>query len=233
MPLYMYDKKDDDFDTQVSLFDYMDENVKIEQSYRKRYAISDASLKKFQDIYGSKIDKEAIFYYVYAVLQSRQYIENYADNLSKEMPRIPMLDGFMDYVDIGKKLADLHINYEREIEPTEIGLKVAIDKLEYRVNKMKFKKHGKQVCKDTIIYNDFITISNIPERAYEYVVNGKSAIEWILERYAVTTDKASGIVDDPNTYKDSKYIFELLISVIGVSIKTQDLIDSMPAYKEI
>lgn len=82
-------------------------------------------------------------------------------------------------------------------------------------------------------HNDYITISNIPKRAYEYIVNGKSAIEWILERYAMTVDKASGIVDNPNTYEDSKYLFDLLISVINVSIKTMDLIDSMPEYKEI
>lgn len=83
-------------------------------------------------------------------------------------------------------------------------------------------------------YKTFVpTISNIPERAYEYVINGKSAIEWIVEKYAVTVEKVSGIVDDPNIYQSSKYIFDLLISVIGVSLKTQDLIDRLPEYKEI
>ena len=85
----------------------------------------------------------------------------------------------------------------------------------------------------TIIFNDYITISNIPERAYEYVVNGRSAIEWIMESYRVKVDKDSGITDDPNTYGDEKYIFNLLISVINVSLKTLDLIDTMPEYKEI
>ena len=144
-----------------------------------------------------------------------------------------MLSNFMDYVEIGKKLADLHVNYETPVSPEKIGLVVKLDKPEYKVTKMKFKKQGKEICKDTIIYNDYITISNIPKRAYEYIVNGKSAIEWILERYAMTVDKASGIVDNPNTYEDSKYLFDLLISVINVSIKTMDLIDSMPEYKEI
>lgn len=233
MPMYMYDRIDEGFYNELTLFDFLEEDVKYKPKYKKRYAISDASLKKFQEVYGNRVDKDAIFYYIYAVLQCKGYISAYEDNLSKEMPRIPMLDKFMDYVEIGKALADLHVNYERIISPDELGLVVQMDKPEYRVTKMKFRKQGKETCKDTIIYNDYITISNIPERAFEYVINGKSAIEWLLERYAVTVNKASGIVDDPNTYKDSKYIFDLLISVIGVSIKTQDLIDSMPEYKEI
>ena len=98
---------------------------------------------------------------------------------------------------------------------------------------MQFKKDGKTALKDTIIFNEYITIGNIPERAYEYVVNGKSAIEWVMERYAVTTDAASKITDDPNLYGGEKYIFELLISVIALSVKTQDLIDNLPEYKEI
>ena len=86
---------------------------------------------------------------------------------------------------------------------------------------------------DTIIFNDYIQISNIPTQAYEYVINGKSAIEWLMERYAVTVDKASGIVDDPNQYGDEQYVFNLLLSIIYVSMKTQELVDSMPEYKEI
>ena len=144
-----------------------------------------------------------------------------------------MLDGFIRYVEIGKKLADLHINYEKQITAEKIGVVVNIDKPEYKVTKMKFKKQGKTVLKDTIIYNDYITISNIPEKAYDYVINGKSAIEWIVERYAIKVDKASGIVDDPNTYKGGKYIFDLLLSIIDVSVKTQNLLDDMPEYKEI
>ena len=139
----------------------------------------------------------------------------------------------MQYVEIGKDLADLHINYEKSISAEEIGIIVDMEKPEYKVTKMKFKKQGKVICRDTIIYNDYITIRNIPERAYEFIISGKSAIEWIMERYAVTVDKASDIVDDPNTYKGGKYIFNLLISVIGVSIRTQNLIDKMPEYKEI
>lgn len=233
MPLYMFDKIDDNFDNQPTIFDYMNEDMKMAPKYKKRFAISDAALKKYQEVYGSKIDKISIFYYTYAVLQSKKYIETYADNLSKEMPRIPMLEGFMSYVEIGKALAELHINYEHPVSAEEVGVTVNVDKLEYKVTKMKFKKQGKNILKDTIIYNDYITISNIPEKAYDYVINGKSAIEWIVERYAIKVDKASGIVDDPNTYKGGKYIFDLLLSIIDVSVKTQNLLDDMPEYKEI
>ena len=231
MPMYMYDKVDEG--EQLNVHDFFKGNIEYNSNYKKRYAISDGVLKKFREVYGSRVDKEAIFYYTYAVLQCKEYINTYKDNLSKEMPRIPMLDKFMDYMRIGKALSDLHINYERIMDPQEIGITIDIEKPEYNVIKMKFKKKGKNVYKDTIIYNDYITINNIPEKAYDYIINGKSAIEWIMERYAFTVDKASGIVDDPNTYKDGEYIFNLLVSVIGVSLKTQDLIDSMPEYKEI
>ena len=201
--------------------------------YKRRFAISDVSLKKFKEIYGNKVEKEDIFYYLYAVLQCRKYIEIYGDNLSKEMPRIPMLDKFLEYVRIGKELAKLHLAYEQEIDPASIGLEIQIDKPNYNVKKIQFKKEGKTVQKNTIYFNHYITISNIPERAYEYVVNGKSAIEWVMERYAVRVDKVSGILDDPNLYGEEKYIFNLLLSVIALSVKTQDLIDSLPEYKEI
>ena len=87
--------------------------------------------------------------------------------------------------------------------------------------------------KSIIEYSPYITIRNIPTKAYDYIVNGKSAIEWIVEQYAVTTDKASGIVNDPNTYAGGKYIFDLLLSIISVSLKTQELIAQLPEYKEI
>ena len=231
-PLYMYDREDakqsDGF--VGSLFgEAPDDSPK----YKRRYALSDAALKKFQDMYGSKVTKEDIFYYLYAVLQSKQYIENYGDNLSKEMPRIPMLEGFFEWVPIGRQLASLHLGYERVVDPASLGLTVEITKEDYTVTQIKFAKEGKDKKKDTIIFNPYITISGIPERAYEYVVNGRSAIEWIMESYRIKTDKDSGITDDPNTYGDEKYIFNLLISIIDLSIRTQDLLDTLPEYKEI
>ncbi|MDE5770287.1 MAG: hypothetical protein K2I06_01470 [Ruminococcus sp.] len=110
---------------------------------------------------------------------------------------------------------------------------IEIDKEDYTVQQMKFPKDNKKALKDTIIFNEYIRISSIPKRVYDYIINGKSAVEWVMERYAITTDKASGITDNPNDYGDEKYIFNLLISVISVSLKTLELIDSMPEYTEI
>ena len=230
-PLFIYDKNEKKNDhNQMTLFDSDDDTA---SNYKKRFALSDAILKKYKELYGDRITKEDIFYYLYAVLHSKGYLTAYADNLAKEMVRIPTLEKFPKYVEIGRQLAELHLNYETPADASELGLEINIAKEDYSVSKMRFKKVGKENDKSTIIFNDYITISNIPERAYEYVVNGRSAIEWIMESYRVKTDKDSGITDDPNTYGDEKYIFNLLISVISVSLKTLDLIDSMPEYKEI
>lgn len=230
MPMYIYERVADDDTAQMQLFNNMD---KATLQFKKHHAISDAALAKFCDIYGNKVTKEDIFYYLYSVLQCKKYNELYGDNLSKEMPRIPMLDKFPEYVRIGKELATLHLNYENVVSPEDLGLSVQVDKQDYTVDKMKFSRAEKMASKDTIIFNKHITISNIPERAYEYVVNGKSAIEWVMERYAVTTDQSSGIEDNPNTYGDEKYVYNILLSVINVSLKTLELIDQLPEYREI
>lgn len=233
MPMYFYDKVDE-FSQQMTLYDFTgDSNSSTGPKYKKRYAISDASLKKFQSVYGRKVDKESIFYYIYAVLQHRDYISNYGDNLSKEMPRIPMLDNFPEYVRVGKELASVHLNYEKTVNATDLGLQIEKSKDDYSVTKMRFAKVGKEVRKDIIIYNEYITIKNIPGRAYDYVINGKSAIEWVMERYAVTQDKNSRIIDNPNDSLHPSYIYDLLISVINVSVQTQELLDELPVYKEI
>ncbi len=229
-PMFMYDKEEKHKNAQMTFFGDVQENTEI---YRKRYAISDVALHRFKTIYGNRITKEDIFYYIYAVLHSKDYISAYEDNLTKEMVRIPTLEKFPKYVDIGKKLAELHLNYETPADASALGLEITVNKEDYSVNKMRFRKIGKENDKSTIIFNDHITIGNIPEKAYKYVVNGRSAVEWIMESYRIKTDKDSGLTDDPNTYGDNKYIFNLLISVINVSLKTLDLIDSMPEYKEI
>ncbi|WAE40172.1 DEAD/DEAH box helicase family protein [Staphylococcus pasteuri] len=174
---------------------------------------------------------EELFYYVYAVLNSITYKEVYKSELLKGSPRIPLLKNHVKYVEIGKKLVKLHLNYENQ--PSWNGIEVVInnDNPTYRVTKM---KHPKKGILDTIIYNEHITITNIPEKAYEYVVNGRSAIEWIIDQYRVKTDKKSGITDDPNEYSDDpKYILNLLLSVITVSMKTLELIEELPEFEVI
>lgn len=176
------------------------------------------------------------FAYVYGLLNSRDYQEKYANDLKKDLARIPVAKQKETYVEVGKALMDLHLNYEEVpvYEDVEIQLSAHPS---YLVNKMKFAKkrdeNGKSVNDlSTIIYNQDITITNIPEKAYGYVVNGRSAIEWIMDQYQVKTDKKSGITDNPNDYSiDEKYIFNLLLRIINVSIQTVDLINSLPKFE--
>ena len=227
-PLYIYEKAESKESAQLS-FDNM--TVGESKTWTRRFAVTDVILSKFKGIYGDKVNKEDIFYYVYAVLQSPRYSESYKEDLVKDMPRIPLLAHFPEYVRIGRALAKLHLNYEKPVNAEELGIMVEMRRADYTVvDKMRF---GKGKDKSTIEYNPYITIRNIPEKAYNYIVNGKSAIEWIVEQYAVTTDKSSDIVNDPNAYAGGKYIFDLLISIISVSLKTQELIAQLPEYKEI
>lgn len=226
-PLYIYEKENLTDDGQMSMFG---EAERPTVKWHRRYAISDAILHKYSEIYGSKVTKEDIFYYIYAVLNAPAFIDKYADDLSKDVTRVPMLAHFNDYAHIGRALAELHINYEAPASAESVGVTVDKQKEDYTVTQMRF---GKGKDKSIIEYNPYITIRDIPAAAYDYIVNGKSAIEWIVEQYAVTTDKASGIVNDPNTYAGGKYVFDLLLSIISVSLKTQELIAQLPEYKEI
>jgi predicted helicase len=117
--------------------------------------------------------------------------------------------------------------------PAYKGVKVAgANSGFYTVEKMRFPKKDQ---KDTIIYNSRITITNIPAKAYEYVVNGKSAIEWIMERYQVTTHKESGITNNPNDWSkevgNDSYILDLLLSIINVSVQTVEIVEGLPKVK--
>lgn len=185
-------------------------------------------LEKSDNINGKKfgLSTEETFYYIYGLLHSKAYRENYASDLKKELPRIPEVKDKEKYVEIGKKLADLHLNYEDVPAYDNVNIVFKSDKPTFKVKKMKHPKRGQL---DTIIFNEDIMITDIPERAYEYVVNGKPAIEWIIDQYQVKKDKKSGIVDDPNEFSDNpKYIFNLLLSIINVSMQTMDLVESLP-----
>lgn len=180
----------------------------------------------FADKLGLSLDDT--FAYVYGLLNSKEYQEKYANDLKKDLARIPIVKNKEQYVEVGKALMDLHLNYEEV--PVYDGVDVSLsDNPSYKVTKMKFIKKDDR---STIIYNNDITIRNIPEKAYQYVVNGRSAIEWIIDQYQVKTDKKSGITDDPNDYSnDEKYIFNLLLRIINVSIQTIDLINSLPKFE--
>ncbi len=193
--------------------------------------------QEFADKLGLSLDDT--FAYVYGLLNSKEYQAKYANDLKKDLARIPIVKDKEKYVEIGKKLMDLHLNYEEV--PLYEGVSIESKAVpNYKVNKMKFDKiknietNKKEKDRSTIIFNTDITIKNIPEKAYEYVVNGKSAIEWIMDQYQVKTDKKSGITDDPNDFSDDpKYIFNLLLRIINVSVQTVDLVNSLPKLEVI
>jgi predicted helicase len=198
--------------------------------------VTDAGLAHFQSACsGETITKEDVFYYVYGILHSPDYRERYADNLGKELPRIPRVktaEDFWAFSRSGRELGELHVGYEHVPEHSaRIEGPAKPTAVQYRVEKMKF---GKGKDKSVIHYNDVITVRDIPLEAYDYVVNGKSAIEWVMDRQRVTTDKASGIVKDANdwateTVGDPRYPLSLLLRVITVSLETLKIVRALPA----
>ncbi len=183
---------------------------------------------KYDNVVGNyDIDKADIVYYVYGLLHSPEYRDMYANDLKKSLPRIPLVRNKEAFIRIGKELSNLHLNYEKQVSYPGVTVSVSSD--DYKVTKM---KHPKKGALDTIIFNNSITISNIPEKAYEYVVSGRPAIEWIIDQYQVKTNKKSGITDDPNEFSDNpKYILNLLLSVITVSMRTLELIEELPEFE--
>ena len=208
-------------------------------AYTRKDAITDAGLTHFRNAYpGETISKEDIFYYVYGLLHSEDYRTRYADNLMKELPRIPCVKtaaAFRRFSEAGRQLAELHLNYETVTPyPLQIdGVDLLSRPEDYRVTKMRYGKNGKDKDLTTIIYNDLVVIKGIPLQAYEYVVNGKPALDWVVERQAVTTDKASGIVNDANdwaihTMHNPKYPLELVQRIITVSLETMKIVRNLP-----
>lgn len=211
----------------------------------RRDAITDGGLRHFTDAYsGEAITKDDVFYYVYGLLHSEEYRERYADNLTKQLPRIPLMkrvEDFRAFVAAGRRLGDLHVDFE-SVEPFPVTIKEGDLRLAsipdpvtyYRVEKMKFGGKRPNQDKTTVIYNPRITITGIPQEAYEYVVNGKPALEWVMERQCVKTDAASGIVNDANRYAietvgDPAYPFKLFCRIITVSLETMRIVRGLPS----
>jgi predicted helicase len=237
-PLYLYDvpEQSDADSPQSGLFD----KSSTKSARKRRDAITDAGLGHFQSAYsGDMISKEDLFYYIYGLLHSTDYSERYADNLAKELPRIPRVKtatDFRAFSKAGRALAELHLNYETVSmyagAKVDTGGKKLAD-TDYRVEKMKVPKSGKDKDLTTLIYNRKITVTGIPPEAYDYVVNGKPALDWVIERQCVKTDKDSGIVNDANdwateTMHNPRYPLELFLRVITVSLETMKIVRSLP-----
>lgn len=232
-PLYWYDENKGE--PAVSLF-----GTTNEERWTQRDGITDWCLQEVRSRFAGaqSLTKEDIFYYVYGLLHSPHYRERFADDLRKALPRIPIVERaeeFIAFSKAGRRLAQLHLHYEdyahkaEGVEVDERDYTAADEYAYYAVEKMRFPKKDER---HTIIYNGHITIHNIPAEAYDYVVNGKSAIEWVMERYAVTIHKDSGIKNDPNLWSREqgrpRYILDLLLSIIHVSVETQRIVAELP-----
>ncbi len=191
-------------------------------------AISGYALNLFRRHYGdNSINEEEIFYYIYAIFHHKGYVEKYKNSLTKEAPRIALSKDFKALSTLGKELADLHLNYESGEMHTSVEYKTLMNaEIEGYYDVSKMTKKG-----DSIIYNHNITITKIPKKAFDYVLNGKSAIDWVIERYQITIDnkkdKGSLIKNNPNDYAGGKYVFELLCRIIKLSEKSVDLIEKI------
>lgn len=232
--LYTYEPVELDPDDLLSLVP----DPSVVDGYRRRDNITDGTLEDYRSAYSDQgISKEDIFFYVYGLLHSVQYKEKYSADLAKMLPRIPKVKDFWAFAVAGRALSELHLNYE-SVEPyllEEVVKKTVADEYEmYRVQKLAFL--GRK-DKTGIVYNQNITLKGIPEEALEYRVNGKSALEWILDRYQVTVHKASQIRNDPNDYSrevgNPRYIIDLIKRIITVSLETNRIVANLPALEVI
>lgn len=209
--------------------------------YRRCDNITEWALTEYRKRYGENVTKEDIFHYIYGVLHSPDYRNRYANDLKKSLPRIPFVasaDDFWAFSRAGRDLMELHLNYETvEPWPLEENVQANISAQEdsslYRVQKLTFKKVGsRQFDKSTIIYNQYIQLTSIPLEAYDYVVNGKPAIEWLMERYKVDEDERTGIVNDPNQWMaeqgNPRYLVDLMKRVVRVSMETLRIVKGLP-----
>lgn len=229
-PLYWYEERQKQ---SPGLFD------SSSSEYIRHDGLSDFILAQAKTRYGKEVSKEDVFYYVYGFLHSPTYRQKFANDLKKMLPRLPLVEDardFWKFSKAGRALAELHINYEnvpayqaQGFEVQGISAAPSDPAAFYRVEKMRFPAKGQ---KDTIYYNGKITVSGIPAKAYEYVVNGKSAVEWVMERYALSVHKESGIQNDPNDWAmetgKPRYILDLLLSVINLSVQTVDIVAGLP-----
>jgi predicted helicase len=200
----------------------------------RRENITNRGLEQFRSHYhDSSISKWDIFHYIYAVLHHPEYRERYAANLRRELPRIPLtsassvvkdLEIFGFLVKAGQRLSEIHVHYEQRPEYPLTKREKAGEKLDYRVTKMKLSRD-----KTSLIYNRFLTLSGIPKETYEYRLGNRSALEWVIDQYQVSSDKRSGITNDPNKPDDPTYILRLIGQMVTVSIETVEIVRSLPS----
>ena len=213
--------------------------------YRRIDNITDEALARFHTAYGPSITKDDVFFYVYGLLHCPDYRTQFAADLKKMLPRIPLVTKAIPFIEAGRALSKLHLGYE-SVQPYQLdglggGPVEAGDSayLHFQVERMHFgkpateqKQAGLRDDRSTIVYNDRITLRGVPEEAYRYMLGSRSAIEWIMERYQVKVDKASQIRNDPNDWSrevgNPRYILDLLARIVTLSLETMTIVDALP-----
>ncbi len=198
--------------------------------YERHDAISARTLDAYRSRFGDEVSADDVFYYVYGILHSPEYRNRFAADLGKMIPRIPMIDAFAEFAGAGRQLANLHVGYE-SVEPWPLdGLPgSSASPEELRVQQLRFGGGGRSSDRSVIVVNPYVTLSGIPEEAYRYEVNGRSALEWLIDRYRVSTHKDSGIVNDPNEWSaDPRYVVDLVARIVRVSVESAEIVESLP-----
>ena len=210
--------------------------------YCRRDNITDATLSAYRHHYQEEaISKEDIFFYIYALLHHPQFRERYEADLKKMLPRIPKVLDFWSYANIGRELAELHVNYEEVAPYPGVTAKTSLiapddDWQKYHLKQLTWGKIPGKRDKDytTLMYNEYLTFTGIPEQVNEYKIGGRSPLEWMVDRYRIKTDTKSGIVNDPNDYcrevNDPSYIAKLIPALVTVSMRTLELTRALPEF---
>ena len=193
--------------------------------------ITDMALRAFRVHYKDNgITKDAIFDYVYGVLHAPGYRERFANNLAKELPRVPFAPDFHAFAEAGRALAELHLGYETcEEYPLEVAFtgegSPRPEHFRIGARAMRFADDEKTV----LVVNDHIQLEETPPEAHEYQVNGRTPLEWFIDRYKVTQDKESGIVNDPNGwFADPQDLITAIRRIVHVSMETARIVNALP-----
>ena len=195
-----------------------------EDGRNRQENITDWALERFRAHYQDEaITKWDIFYYVYALLHHPDYRERYQANLKRDLPRLPYVTDFWNFVKAGQRLGEIHLAYEEVPEYPLHFIENREVPINWRVEKMKLSKDKTQ-----LVYNDFLTLDGIPAKAFDYRLGNRSALEWVIDQYRVKTDKRSGIVNDPNRADAPRYIVKLIGKVITVSLETVEIVEGLP-----
>ena len=224
-PRYRYPKRTDSTDTSDALPGIGDVPERIDN-------ISDTALRAFREHYSDDtITKDALFDYVYGVLHAPSYGTAFANDLSKMIPRIPFAPNFHAFAEAGKALGELHVGYERskryslevvfahEGEPLPRHFLLTEKAMRFADNE-----------KTTLRINEHVSLSGIPEEVHRYEVNGRTPLEWYIDRYKIKTDKESGIVNDPNGwFADPHDLVAAIKRIVHVSVESTRIIEGLPS----